>query len=257
MSWQTAIAITSLLWITVPLPAGYDKKNDSVSASTVKLCCKFRARRCEDLSSAEGNILQLLDKRLFVDEACSGVDSLYALMAISLTLVLFMKQRFLVALCALSMVIVWASCGNILRLVLIVFGLQWVGIDLSSGTPHTILGLCVFLRSIRMRFRFYSVSWSACAPILKPSANRRQLLKEGCNRRLKLPRPLRSARWLWPFRFHVFCVSSPWGRIPRKCLAGERFSFSRIHGVIPSKAKRLVGNARSTRYLEFGEDGVG
>lgn len=154
MSWQSAIAITSLLWITVPLPAGYDKKmiqylqaQSSFAASSVLDVVKIAHLR-------EGNILQLLEKRLFVDEACSGVDSLYALMAISLTLVLFMRQRLLVAICALSMVIVWASCGNILRLVLIVFGLHWVGIDLSSGTPHTILGLSVFCIAFACDFAF-------------------------------------------------------------------------------------------------------
>lgn len=177
MSWQSAIAISSLLWITVPLPAGYDKKmiqylqaQSSFAASSVLDVVKISHLR-------EGNILQLLDKRLFVDEACSGVDSLYALMAISLTLVLFMRQRFIVALCALSMVVVWASCGNILRLVLIVFGLQWLGIDLSSGTPHTILGLCVFCVAFGCDFAFIRFLGALAAPVSRTAGKPEEVNK--------------------------------------------------------------------------------
>lgn len=154
MQWKTLLAISSLLWITVPLPAGYDKKmiqylqaQSSFAASSVLDVFRIPHLR-------EGNILQLLDKRLFVDEACSGVDSLYALMAISLTLVLFMRQKFIVAFFALCMVLVWASCGNILRLVSIVFGLTLLGVDLSDGIPHTILGLVVFAIAFGCDFAF-------------------------------------------------------------------------------------------------------
>jgi exosortase len=184
ISWQSAIAITSLLWITVPLPAGYDKKmiqylqaQSSFAASSVLDVVGIAHLR-------EGNILQLLDKRLFVDEACSGVDSLYALMAISLTLVLFMKQRFVVALCALSMVIVWASCGNVLRLVLIVFGLQWVGIDLSTGTPHTILGLCVFCIAFACDFAFIRFLGALAAPVV--TSRRRAEVAVAVNRKERM-----------------------------------------------------------------------
>jgi exosortase/archaeosortase family protein len=75
-------------------------------------------------------------------------------MAISLTLVLWMRQPLLVAIGALGMVPVWASCSNILRLVTIVLAFEWLGLDLSSGTPHTILGLVVFVIAFACDFAF-------------------------------------------------------------------------------------------------------
>ncbi|MFN7841585.1 MAG: exosortase U [Pirellula sp.] len=165
MTWQSALAISSLLWITVPLPAGYDKKMIQYLQSQ----SSFAASSVIDVLGIphlrEGNVLQLLDKRLFVDEACSGVDSLYALMAISLTLVLLMRQKLGVALCALSMVIVWASCGNILRLVCIVLGLKWFNLDLSDGIPHTILGLFVFLIAFGCDYAFIKFLGYLTAPV--------------------------------------------------------------------------------------------
>jgi exosortase len=165
MSWKMALALSSLLWITVPLPAGYDKKMIQYLQSQ----SSFAASSVIDVLGIphlrEGNVLQLLDKRLFVDEACSGVDSLYALMAISLTLVLLMRQKLVVAICALSMVIVWASCGNILRLVCIVLGLKWLNVDLSEGMPHTILGLCVFLIAFGCDYAFIKFLGYLFAPV--------------------------------------------------------------------------------------------
>lgn len=144
ISWYTALAPISLLLITLPFPAGYDSKliqflqaQSSRAASTVLDCMSI-------LHLPEGNILELSHKKLFVDEACSGVDSLYALMAICLSIVLWFRQRFFVALASLSLVPIWASCSNIARLVTIVLGLEWMDIDLSHGMPHTILGLIVF-----------------------------------------------------------------------------------------------------------------
>lgn len=142
--WYTALAPTSLLFMTLPFPAGYDEKliqflqaQSSRAASTVLDCIGI-------LHLPAGNILELAQKRLFVDEACSGVDSLYALMAICLSIVLWFRQRFFVAIASLSLVPVWASCSNIARLVTIVLGLEWLNVDLSHGMQHTILGLIVF-----------------------------------------------------------------------------------------------------------------
>lgn len=154
LRWKPAVGLSSVLWMTLPFPAGYDDKliqflqRLSSSFTSVILDC------IGILHLPEGNVLELAQKRLFVDEACSGVDSLYALMAICLCLVLWFRQRLFVAVISLSLVPVWASCGNIVRLVSIVLGLEWLGIDLSHGMQHTILGLLVFAGAFSCDFAF-------------------------------------------------------------------------------------------------------
>ena len=154
LAWPAAVGLSSVLWMTLPFPAGYDDKliqflqRQSSNFTSVILDC------IGILHLPEGNVLELAQKRLFVDEACSGVDSLYALMAICLCLVLWFRQRLFVAVISLSLVPVWASCGNIVRLVSIVLGLEWFGIDLSHGMQHTILGLLVFAGAFSCDFAF-------------------------------------------------------------------------------------------------------
>ena len=154
LRWTATVGLSSVLWMTLPLPAGYDNKliqflqrQSSYFTSVILDCIGI-------LHLPEGNVLELSQKRLFVDEACSGVDSLYALMAICLCLVLWFRQRLFVSVISLSLVPVWASCSNIVRLVSIVLGLEWVGVDLSHGTQHTILGLLVFAGAFCCDFAF-------------------------------------------------------------------------------------------------------
>lgn len=154
LKWTHAIGLTSLLWITLPLPAGYDNKLIQYLQSQSSFAASSVLDSMGILHLREGNILQLASKRLFVDEACSGVDSLYALMAISLTIVLLLRQPVVVAACALLMVPVWASCSNIARLITIVLSYEWLGVDLASGTPHTILGLVVFAAAFGCDYAF-------------------------------------------------------------------------------------------------------
>lgn len=138
------VLLSGMLWVTLPLPAGYDEKLvrglQALSSSSASLIMDGLGI----MHVREGNILQLLEKRLFVDEACSGIDSLYALMAISIALVIWLKQRWYVALFSLSMVPLWAACSNLIRLETIVLFEVAFGIDLSSGWPHTLLGLFTF-----------------------------------------------------------------------------------------------------------------
>lgn len=91
-----------------------------------------------------GNVIEIPSKSLFVEEACSGVDSQYALMAVAGTLLLLGRAGLFVSLVTIVTVPIWAILGNLLRINSIVLGLECFGVDLSSGMKHTILGLLTF-----------------------------------------------------------------------------------------------------------------
>jgi exosortase len=176
LKWTSAMGLTSLLWITLPLPAGYDNKLIQYLQSQSSFAASSVLDSMGILHLREGNILQLASKRLFVDEACSGVDSLYALMAISLTIVLWLRQPVVVAACALLMVPVWASCSNIARLITIVLSFEWLGVDLASGTPHTILGLVVFAVAFGCDYAFIRFLSAAFEPPPKKASSRHRVV---------------------------------------------------------------------------------
>lgn len=163
--WLTVLAISSILWITVPLPVGYDEKLIEMLQSKSSLAASLVLDCLGVLHVRDGNVLDLTGKQLFVAEACSGIDSLYALMAICLSVVIWFRQPWVVGILSLCLVPVWASCSNLLRLVTIAVGIDWFKIDLSSGTPHTILGLAVFAAAFLVDFcfiQFAGTCYKAC-----------------------------------------------------------------------------------------------
>lgn len=87
-----------------------------------------------------GNVLELTDKRLLVEEACSGIQSLFAVIFVALAIVALRRRRFVHGLMLLPFAFLWAAAFNILRVLTIAVAWTHYGVDLSTGTAHTILG---------------------------------------------------------------------------------------------------------------------
>ncbi|MEQ1828243.1 MAG: exosortase/archaeosortase family protein, partial [Pirellula sp.] len=153
-SWTTVLAMSTLLWITLPLPLAYDQKLISLLQSQSSFAAGVVLDCFGVVHLRGGNVIELASKRLFVDEACSGVDSLYALMTICLGMIVWFRLPFIVGFLSILLVPMWTSCSNILRLVSIALGLDWFRIDLSHGTPHTVLGLIVFVAAFLADYSF-------------------------------------------------------------------------------------------------------
>lgn len=138
------LGIGGLLAVALPPPFGWDHQLVQVLQAISSLVCS----RLMDLSSIvhvrRGNIIEIVSKPLFIEEACSGVDSQYALMAVAGVLLLLGRAGLWVSLITIVTVPIWAILGNLLRIYLIVIGLDWFDVDLSSGTVHTVLGLGIF-----------------------------------------------------------------------------------------------------------------
>jgi exosortase len=144
-TWTRVVALASLLAVTIPLPFTLDTK-------LIQWLQIYSSWACSGVLDAfaiphlrSGNIIRIQGRELFIEEACSGVDSLYALFAVALVLILFWRRPFLPAVLLLISVPIWSSLGNLLRLTTIALGIQKLGIDLSDGMPHTILGLVIFM----------------------------------------------------------------------------------------------------------------
>ena len=136
--------ICGLLLITLPAPSGWDAKLVQMLQSLSSTCCS----RLMDVTHIQhiraGNVIEISSKPLFVEEACSGVDSQYALMAIAGVWLLIGKTNFWVSVCTIVTVPIWAILGNLLRIYSIVIGLELFDVDLSVGFSHTLLGLLAF-----------------------------------------------------------------------------------------------------------------
>jgi exosortase len=144
LSFLRVVGICGLIVVTIPPPFGLDKSMVTGLQSLSSTICSQLIDVTGILQLQRGNVIEITSKPLFVEEACSGVDSQYALMAVAGTLLLLARTGFVVSAITIITVPIWAILGNLLRIYSIVLGLEFLNLDLSEGTKHTILGLCSF-----------------------------------------------------------------------------------------------------------------
>lgn len=145
LSLLRIVGVFGLLLVTLPPPFGWDKFLIGGLQAVSSFACSRLMDLTQILHVRRGNIIEIASKPLFVEEACSGVDSQYALMAVAGVLLLLGRAGFWVSFLTIITVPIWAILGNLLRIYLIVVGLEWFDVDLSQGTVHTLLGLSVFI----------------------------------------------------------------------------------------------------------------
>ncbi len=138
--WSRVVAWTSLLAITIPLPLNLDQALIQTLQQKSAEACSWAMDFLEVPHLRNGNIITVRGKQLFVEEACSGVGSLYALAAVAIALLVLNRRSFWVAAIVLPSVLLWSYLGNFLRLSTICVALDWYGRDLSTGSDHDLLG---------------------------------------------------------------------------------------------------------------------
>jgi exosortase len=137
-----------LLWMLVRIPYGQD----------VALI-QWMQRLTTDLSStaldrlriehiADGNVLLFPGTSLFVEEACSGVVSLLAIVACGGILAVWWRRSIVHAACLIGSAVFLAGAMNVVRVITIALALEKAGVDLSTGWQHETLGLVIFAVSL-------------------------------------------------------------------------------------------------------------
>lgn len=144
------------LLFTVPLPKTWD---DALTQPLQRIATIVAEGTFDALGWVvvrQGNVLQLPGLKLLVEDACSGVHSLYALVALGVAWVAFVERpAWLRAVLVLSTVPV-ALVANALRV--IVTGILAYKVDPSyaQGTSHTLTGMIVFFTGLAL---FLLVDW--------------------------------------------------------------------------------------------------
>ena len=135
--------IWCLLWLCVPLPLGFG------SGLTASLQLTSSRLSSELLDLIGVNHLMSVTccnyrQQLFVDEACSGIVSVLAVVACAAMFAVWASRPLLHALMLIVSGIGWAVVMNVVRICTIAFALDRFEIDLSHGTPHEVLGpVCI------------------------------------------------------------------------------------------------------------------
>lgn len=166
--FHTILHWMTLLIITLPLPFNLDER----LIKDLQLTSSNSASAILDLAGVlhlqSGNVLEIRTGKLFVDRACSGVGSLYALAAITLALQVFHRVGGLVATLSLVSVYLWAWFGNVVRLTTIALVFDRFEVDWTKGWQHTTVGLVTF----GISFAFLMISLELLRMFFRPIAIR-------------------------------------------------------------------------------------
>lgn len=146
---RTTWGIWLLAAFTLPLPLRVDERlivalRDLATQLTSRILDYFGT-----LHMISGNVIELPEKKLFVADACSGIHSLFVLLAAAAVVAVWNARGPLATACLFVSTFGLVMLENVLRL-LVVSGSIRVGYDLSVGTGHQVLGFVLFAFSLAM-----------------------------------------------------------------------------------------------------------
>ncbi len=133
-----------LCWLCLPLPL---RLNEVAVGQLQRLSSRLSSHVLDLIGVdhlLEGNVVTLASRKLFVDEACSGIVSL--LSVVSSAAIYAVWRRYSPYRIAALIVagVIWAFMLNTVRILTIAIAEDWYGIDLARGTQHDVLGLVLF-----------------------------------------------------------------------------------------------------------------
>jgi len=133
-----------LLFLAIPLPASLVGPFIAVLQRLSSIGASHVLEVAGVLHTREGNVLDLGGHRILVEEACSGVHSLFSVLACTLFWSAWTRRSVGHALLLLLAAFPCVLAGNVARIVAVATLDGVGGINLRSGWGHEALGLCVF-----------------------------------------------------------------------------------------------------------------
>jgi exosortase len=119
----------------------------------------------------EGVLIEIPGRTLFVEEACSGVQSLFSLVTMATVVAVWNRRPLIWSLLLIVAAVVGAGGANIIRTVSIVVGLERFQTDLLAEPGHTTVGLAVFVLSLAWLASWDQLLGFLLAPI-EPASSR-------------------------------------------------------------------------------------
>ena len=163
------LGIWLLLFLVLPIPLGLDQE---LILLLQFLSSKISSRVLDVIGVDHlmlGNVLKLPQEELFVDEACSGIQSFFALLSCTAIYLLCYSRSFVHSVILLVAVFPWSVIMNTLRICVIAIFNSRVTVDLSHGTPHEVLGGGIFIMTLILVISFDQFLYFLFGPVKRPN----------------------------------------------------------------------------------------
>ncbi|GAB5443058.1 MAG: exosortase U [Fuerstiella sp.] len=114
----------------------------------------------------DGNVITLSSKALFVEEACSGVQSLFTLLLLAILICCVKRRRLFHSTVLIISGIFFAILMNVVRVISIALAEDWYQTDLTTGWQHDALGYTVLLAAVGLLYNLdvFLVAFTARVP---------------------------------------------------------------------------------------------
>lgn len=150
------------LWLALPPPLEADKRFIVFLQDWTTRASSFvlDSDELHVIHAREGNLIVLPNKRLFVDESCSGIQSFYSALAVTVFLILYLRRGLIFGIFMVGAAFLWVMVANILRITVIAVAMDRRRLDLTAGWRHELLGWMTFaiaLLGIASTGRFLSL----------------------------------------------------------------------------------------------------
>ncbi|MCA9034519.1 MAG: exosortase U [Planctomycetaceae bacterium] len=147
--FRRVFPLWAFFWIIVPLPFGLD---EDLIVRLRALTTRISSSVLDQLGvfhDSYANIIELPGKPLFIADACSGIHSLYVLLAAALFLAAYLRRSLMHAVLLLVSTFLLVLVENTLRIVLV--AVLWTHqSDFSTGWKHEFLGILLFVVSMAL-----------------------------------------------------------------------------------------------------------
>ena len=140
-----------LLLMTIRLPLNLDLRLTAALQRATSRVSSYLLDSFEVTHYLRGNVIELPGGTLFVEEACSGVQSLFTVLFLVCLWMVFRRRPVMAAPVYLLAGMIWAMVMNVVRITSVALAQEWYATDLSSGVPHEILGwICLVVAIVMM-----------------------------------------------------------------------------------------------------------
>jgi exosortase len=162
------LPVWAVLWLLVPLPLGLDSR---LIAALQPLVTKASSRVLDLLEVwhvPTGNVLAVESRRILVEEACSGIQSLYSLITCVCLYVLWAGRPLVPAALLLIAAVIASVLANIGRVVATAYLTVVCGINVEDGWRHEAVGMVAFVVSLGLLWSWDHFLWFFCHPAASP-----------------------------------------------------------------------------------------
>lgn len=159
------------IWLCLRLPFNLDEQ---IPIALQHLTARFSSFCLDQLGVAHhlsGVVFDLPSGKLFIEEACSGIQSTFSLACVSLVIMAFKRRVLVLFPLYVIAALFCASLLNVVRIVVIAISQEWWQIDLAHGLLHDALGYACLLIAIALLFSFDRLFFVFFSPIRLDSSS--------------------------------------------------------------------------------------